>query len=165
MSVAFRRESDEEHLEPKFELPIPPGPNLVTERGLALVGLDSTRVPGWSQYLVGRLGSVGDAVLRVKARELAGLFAERVRAAGYRVREGFGMTEFGPNCFAITDEAALAKLLAGKAPENVGHQCGSGITACANLFAMEHAGLTGSKLYAGSWSEWIADPKRPQERG
>ena len=35
MSVAFRRESDEEHLEPKFELPIPPGPNLVTQRGLA----------------------------------------------------------------------------------------------------------------------------------
>jgi transcription elongation GreA/GreB family factor len=38
MSVAFRRESDEEHLEPKFELPIPPGPNLVTRRGLALIG-------------------------------------------------------------------------------------------------------------------------------
>ena len=37
MSVAFRRESDEEHLEPKFELPIPPGPNLVTPRGLALL--------------------------------------------------------------------------------------------------------------------------------
>lgn len=37
MSVAFRRESDEEHLEPKFELPIPPGPNLVTARGLALI--------------------------------------------------------------------------------------------------------------------------------
>ena len=37
MSVAFRRESDEEHLEPKFELPIPPGPNLVTARGLQLL--------------------------------------------------------------------------------------------------------------------------------
>lgn len=37
MSVAFRRESDEEHLEPKFELPIPPGPNLVTARGLELL--------------------------------------------------------------------------------------------------------------------------------
>ncbi|MEO5577435.1 MAG: GreA/GreB family elongation factor [Sphingomicrobium sp.] len=37
MSVAFRRESDEEHLEPKFELPLPPGPNLVTPRGLALI--------------------------------------------------------------------------------------------------------------------------------
>src|SRR5215213_2046917 len=37
MSVAFRRESDEEHLEPKFELPIPPGPNLVTGRGFAMI--------------------------------------------------------------------------------------------------------------------------------
>jgi transcription elongation GreA/GreB family factor len=37
MSVAFRRESDEEHLEPKFEIPIPPGPNLVTPRGLQLI--------------------------------------------------------------------------------------------------------------------------------
>ena len=37
MSVAFRRESDEEHLEPKFELPVPPGPNLVTPRGLAMI--------------------------------------------------------------------------------------------------------------------------------
>ncbi len=37
MSVAFRRESDEEHKEPKFELPLPPGPNLVTARGRALI--------------------------------------------------------------------------------------------------------------------------------
>lgn len=37
MSVAFRRESDDEHLEPRFELPIPAGPNLITERGLALI--------------------------------------------------------------------------------------------------------------------------------
>ena len=37
MSVAFRRESDEEHLEPKFEMPIPAGPNLVTARGLSLI--------------------------------------------------------------------------------------------------------------------------------
>ena len=38
MSVAFRRESDEEHKEPRFELPLPAGPNLVTARGLALIG-------------------------------------------------------------------------------------------------------------------------------
>lgn len=37
MSVAFRRDGDEEHLEPKFELPIPAGPNLVTRRGLAQI--------------------------------------------------------------------------------------------------------------------------------
>jgi thiosulfate/3-mercaptopyruvate sulfurtransferase len=56
-------------------------------------------------------------------------------------------------------------LLDGRAAENIGHQCGSGITACANLFAMEYAGLRGSKLYAGSWSEWIADTSRPIARG
>jgi len=45
------------------------------------------------------------------------------------------------------------------------HQCGSGVTACHNLLAMEHAGLTGSALYPGSWSEWCADPARPVARG
>ncbi len=44
MSVAFRRESDEEHLEPRFELPIPPGPNRVTARGLALIAAAVTRL-------------------------------------------------------------------------------------------------------------------------
>jgi thiosulfate/3-mercaptopyruvate sulfurtransferase len=41
--------------------------------------------------------------------------------------------------------------------------CGSGVTACQNLLAMEHSGLTGAKLYPGSWSEWSADPSRPIE--
>ena len=45
--------------------------------------------------------------------------------------------------------------------DNVVHYCGSGVTACANIFAMEYAGLAGSKLFAGSWSEWVADPARP----
>lgn len=56
-------------------------------------------------------------------------------------------------------------LLGGRAPAHVAHQCGSGITACANLFAMELAGLTGSRLYAGSWSEWVSDRSRPVARG
>ena len=45
------------------------------------------------------------------------------------------------------------------------HSCGSGVTACHNLFAMELAGLGGSRLYAGSWSEWCADPARPVAKG
>lgn len=45
MSVAFRRESDEEHLEPRFELPLPPGPNIVTPRGLAQI---ETKVVEWT---------------------------------------------------------------------------------------------------------------------
>lgn len=52
-------------------------------------------------------------------------------------------------------------VLIGKtAPNQVVHNCGSGVTACHNLLAMEVAGLTGSKLYAGSWSEWIRDKNR-----
>jgi thiosulfate/3-mercaptopyruvate sulfurtransferase len=50
-------------------------------------------------------------------------------------------------------------------PTSCVHQCGSGVTACHNLLAMEHAGLTGSALYPGSWSEWCADPARPIARG
>ena len=49
----------------------------------------------------------------------------------------------------------------GTTPAQVVHQCGSGVTACHNLLAMEAAGLSGSALYPGSWSEWSADPKRP----
>jgi thiosulfate/3-mercaptopyruvate sulfurtransferase len=44
------------------------------------------------------------------------------------------------------------------------HYCGSGVAACHNLLAMEVAGIPGGKLYPGSWSEWIADPSRPQEK-
>jgi thiosulfate/3-mercaptopyruvate sulfurtransferase len=50
-------------------------------------------------------------------------------------------------------------------PTLVVHQCGSGVTACHNLLAMELAGLAGSALYPGSWSEWCADPARPVARG
>jgi thiosulfate/3-mercaptopyruvate sulfurtransferase len=51
-------------------------------------------------------------------------------------------------------------LLGATAPDRVVHQCGSGVTACHNLLAMEIAGLAGSLLYPGSWSEWCSDPRR-----
>jgi thiosulfate/3-mercaptopyruvate sulfurtransferase len=55
------------------------------------------------------------------------------------------------------------QLLAGRAADEVVHMCGSGVTACHNLLAMEHAGLSGSRLYPGSWSEWIRSARRPVE--
>ena len=57
--------------------------------------------------------------------------------------------------------AEFEALLAGRKPEELIHQCGSGVSALANMIAMEHAGLSGSKLYAGSWSEWCSDASRP----
>lgn len=56
---------------------------------------------------------------------------------------------------------AFRAVIGDHAPEQVVHMCGSGVTACHNLLAMEHAGLAGSRLYAPSWSGWISDPSRP----
>jgi thiosulfate/3-mercaptopyruvate sulfurtransferase len=61
--------------------------------------------------------------------------------------------------------ALFAGRLEGVAPERTIAMCGSGVTACHLLLAMEHAGLAGAKLYPGSWSEWSRDPSRPVARG
>jgi thiosulfate/3-mercaptopyruvate sulfurtransferase len=58
-----------------------------------------------------------------------------------------------------------AETLAGGSPEGVVCYCGSGVTACHNILALEHAGLGGARLYAGSWSEWTSEPTHPTERG
>jgi thiosulfate/3-mercaptopyruvate sulfurtransferase len=57
------------------------------------------------------------------------------------------------------------KRLAGRSLTRVAAMCGSGVTACHNLLSLEVAGFRGAKLYAGSWSEWIRDPRRPIARG
>jgi thiosulfate/3-mercaptopyruvate sulfurtransferase len=54
----------------------------------------------------------------------------------------------------------FCELLGNRAPEQAVHYCGSGVTACHNLLAMEIAGLSGSRLFPGSWSEWVADRSR-----
>ena len=58
---------------------------------------------------------------------------------------------------------AWTSFLGNAAPEQVVMYCGSGVTACHNLLAMEHAGLPGARIFPGSWSEWSADPNRPTE--
>lgn len=60
---------------------------------------------------------------------------------------------------------ALRQTLGAHAPEHSIMYCGSGVTACHNLLALEHVGLPGAKLYPGSWSEWCADPDRPVAAG
>jgi thiosulfate/3-mercaptopyruvate sulfurtransferase len=83
-------------------------------------------------------------------------------------RNRFNLDNVAPDgTFKKPDELRreFVQVLAGRAPAEVVNYCGSGVAACHNLLAMELAGLTGARLYAGSWSEWIADPARPRERG
>ena len=71
------------------------------------------------------------------------------------------LTKDGVFKSADTLRAEFADLLGKSAPSTVVNYCGSGVAACHNLLAMEVAGLKGAKLYPGSWSDWISDPKRP----
>lgn len=64
---------------------------------------------------------------------------------------------------ALRADFALVGVTGGGAA--VVHHCGSGVTACHNLLAMAHAGMDGTSLYPGSWSEWCTDPRRPVARG
>lgn len=61
--------------------------------------------------------------------------------------------------------AAWHRTLGGRSPQQLIAMCGSGVTACHNLLALEVAGLSGARLYAGSWSEWIRDPAHAIARG
>jgi thiosulfate/3-mercaptopyruvate sulfurtransferase len=75
----------------------------------------------------------------------------------------------------VTDEGVMlpperlrrlfADVLGNRSAEEVVMYCGSGVSACQNLLAMQHAGLPGAKLYVGSWSEWSGDPAAPVETG
>lgn len=66
---------------------------------------------------------------------------------------------------AETIRAQMTAVLGDVAPEAATFYCGSGVTACANLLALAHAGLGNGRLYAGSWSEWSRDPSRPIATG
>ena len=64
-----------------------------------------------------------------------------------------------------TLKAQFDEVLGGRPADQVVMYCGSGVSACHNLLAMEHAGIRGARLYPGSWSEWSSDPQRPVETG
>jgi thiosulfate/3-mercaptopyruvate sulfurtransferase len=83
------------------------------------------------------------------------------------VNHFFGGNLAADNTFRTPEElrAQFDASLGGTPPDRVVCYCGSGVTACHNLLALEHAGLKGATLYAGSWSEWSSDPRRPVETG
>jgi thiosulfate/3-mercaptopyruvate sulfurtransferase len=84
-------------------------------------------------------------------------------AANYFFKRSLG--EHGQLLAAAGLRRAFEATLGSASPDHVVCYCGSGVSACHNLLALEHAGLRGAKLYAGSWSEWSSDPARPVETG
>ena len=79
----------------------------------------------------------------------------------YLTNTGADGTFLSPGDLRAKFDAAIAE----HEPDDVVMYCGSGVSACHNLLAMELAGISGSQLYPGSWSEWSADPNRPIETG
>jgi len=79
----------------------------------------------------------------------------------------FGLSLDANNRMLAPDDLreSLAASLDGVPPRRAIAMCGSGVTACHLLLALEHAGLTGARLYPGSWSEWSSDPARPVRVG
>lgn len=83
-------------------------------------------------------------------------------------RSGFFQHNLAPDKTFKSPEdlrAQWQRVLGDATPEQVTMYCGSGVTACHNLLALEHAGLGGARLFPGSWSEWSADLARPVETG
>ncbi len=113
--------------------------NLQTQKNLVLDARTNDRYHGQNETLDPVGGHIPGAVNRC--------FKENLSASAFKAPEQL-FKDF-------------VDLLGSTKPAEVIHQCGSGVTACHNLLAMEVAGLKGSRIYAGSWSEWCADPKRP----
>jgi thiosulfate/3-mercaptopyruvate sulfurtransferase len=89
------------------------------------------------------------------------------RAAGHipGARNRFFKDNLGPDGCFKSAAALREEWSAYESKGNIVHYCGSGVTACHNLLAVAHAGLGEGSLYPGSWSEWSADPARPQAKG
>ena len=122
-------------------------------------------------YVLEHLGKPGMTLLDARAPDRFRGENETLDPVGGRIpgaKNRFFRDNLSPDGCFKSPEALRADFSAatGNAPPaEVVHHCGSGVSACHNVLAMEIAGLKGSRLYAGSWSEWCSDPSRPVARG
>jgi thiosulfate/3-mercaptopyruvate sulfurtransferase len=125
------------------------------EVGFVAANLDKSEVTVIDARAAGRYAGIGETIDPVGGHIPGALnrpFTENLNKDGtYKAPE------------ALARE--FAALLGNRSPKQIVHQCGSGVSACHNILAMEIAGLAGSRLYPGSWSEWCQDPKRPIATG
>jgi thiosulfate/3-mercaptopyruvate sulfurtransferase len=122
-----------------------------------------------AEYVRGRLGKPEMQLLDARAKERFTGETEPVdRVAGHipSATQRWFKDNFEPNGRLKSVDRLRAEFhAAGLDPAKTVHQCGSGLSSAVTLLAMHHAGLEGSRIYNGSWSEWIADPSRPVATG
>lgn len=146
--------------------------------GFVLDSKATQRTPSGVQVALDRSQMVGYDELLRRRQDGASLLLDARAAARYRgevepidavaghipgaLNRPFGENLSADGRFKPASQlgAEFEVLLAGRGGRDVIHMCGSGVTACHNLLAMEHAGLTGSRVFAPSWSGWISDPAR-----
>ena len=123
------------------------------------------------QTVASRLGGGGPQLVDARAPERYRGDTEPIDKVGGHIpgaKNHFFQWNLDEQGLFRTPEALRAKIAestGGAAADQIVCYCGSGVTACHNLLAFEHAGLTGAKLYPGSWSEWSSDANRPIEKG
>ncbi len=121
-------------------------------------------------FIEARLGKPGMTVLDARTAQRFAGQGETLDPVGGHIPGAlnrFHAQNLGDDgCFKAPDvlRAEFSELLGTTPASQVVQQCGSGVSACVNLLAMEHSGLAGSRLYPGSWSEWCADERRPMVR-
>ncbi|NBR26834.1 MAG: sulfurtransferase [Betaproteobacteria bacterium] len=152
----------------KANLPVEPGSTAITPGNFS----------GSPRNITVNVNFVADAIGKPRTRLIDARSPDRFRGENETLdpvgghipgaTNRFFQNNLGPDGFfkpAAVLKAEFAAMLGEIQSGEVVHQCGSGVTACHNLLAMEIAGLNGSRLYPGSWSEWCSDPQRPVARG
>lgn len=151
-------------------VPQAPGATQTTAGGMPAMGVDPHAVVSSAELVDWLKHGRGLLVDARAAERFAGTVEPIDAVAGHvpgAVNHPFSLnlSEDGRFLPAAELERRWRERLGGAAPADTIAMCGSGVTACHNLLAMEIAGLSGARLYAGSWSEWIQDPVRPVSRG
>ena len=142
----------------------PPAPRVFT-------GSPRTEMASDVQTVASQLGAGGPRLVDARAPERYRGDSEPIDKVGGHIpgaKNHFFQWNLDEQGLFRTPEELRATITAstgGVPADQIVCYCGSGVTACHNLLAFEHAGLAGAKLYAGSWSEWSSDPKRPVEKG
>jgi thiosulfate/3-mercaptopyruvate sulfurtransferase len=120
-----------------------------------------------AQYVRDHLDAPEMQLLDARAKERYSGETEPIDPVGGHIpgaRNRWFKENFAPDG-RIKSREELRADFTGLDPKRIVHQCGSGVSAAVGHFAMHHAGLEGSRIYNGSWSEWVSDPSRPVATG